>query len=251
RYPRQLPGEPAPRRQPRARWSSAYARHHLPRRHMSTTDLFAAAPAPIRRDERLCEGAVVLRGFALADEAPLLQALDAIMAQAPFRHLITPGGFRMSVGMTNAGPLGWVSDRRGYRYDPLDPLSGKPWPSMPPAFLQLAGAAAAHSGFAGFVPDACLVNRYEAGTKLSLHQDRDERDFTQPIVSVSLGIPAVFLFGGLKRADKTTRVTVTHGDVAVWGGPARLRYHGVMPLKEGAHPMLGRQRINLTLRKAE
>ena len=217
---------------------------------MSTTDLFAAAPAPIRRDERLCEGAVVLRGFALADEAPLLQALDAIVAQAPFRHLITPGGFRMSVGMTNAGSLGWVSDRRGYRYDPLDPLSGKPWPSMPPAFLQLAGAAAAHSGFAGFVPDACLVNRYEAGTRLSLHQDRDERDLSQPIVSVSLGIPAVFLFGGLQRCDRQLRVPLAHGDVVVWGGPARLRHHGVLPLKSNHHAMLGDCRINLTLRRA-
>jgi alkylated DNA repair protein (DNA oxidative demethylase) len=217
---------------------------------MSTTDLFAAAPAPIRRDERLCEGAVVLRGFALADEAPLLQALDAIVAQAPFRHLITPGGFRMSVGMTNAGPLGWVSDRRGYRYDPLDPLNGKPWPSMPPAFLQLAGAAAAHAGFAGFVPDACLVNRYEAGTRLSLHQDRDERDLGQPIVSVSLGIPAVFLFGGLQRSDRQLRVPLAHGDVVVWGGPARLRHHGVLPLKPNHHALLGDCRINLTLRRA-
>jgi len=217
---------------------------------MITTDLFAAAHAPVRRDESLCEGAVVLRGFALADEAPLLQALDAIVAQAPFRHLITPGGFRMSVGMTNAGPLGWVSDRRGYRYDPLDPLSGKPWPSMPPAFLQLAGAAAAHSGFAGFVPDACLVNRYEAGTRLSLHQDRDERDLSQPIVSVSLGIPAVFLFGGLQRCDRQLRVPLAHGDVVVWGGPARLRHHGVLPLKSNHHAMLGDCRINLTLRRA-
>ena len=217
---------------------------------MITTDLFAAAHAPVRRDESLCEGAVVLRGFALADEAPLLQALDAIVAQAPFRHLITPGGFRMSVGMTNAGPLGWVSDRRGYRYDPLDPLSGKPWPSMPPAFLQLAGAAAAHSGFADFVPDACLVNRYEAGTRLSLHQDRDERDLSQPIVSVSLGIPAVFLFGGLQRCDRQLRVPLAHGDVVVWGGPARLRHHGVLPLKSNHHAMLGDCRINLTLRRA-
>jgi len=216
---------------------------------MSTTDLFAA-PAPVRRDEPLCEGAVVLRGFALADEAPLLQALDAIVAQAPFRHLITPGGFRMSVGMTNAGSLGWVSDRCGYRYDPLDPLSGKPWPPMPPAFLQLAGAAAAHAGFAGFVPDACLVNRYEAGTRLSLHQDRDERDLGQPIVSVSLGIPAVFLFGGLQRSDRQLRVPLAHGDVVVWGGPARLRHHGVLPLKPNHHAVLGDCRINLTLRRA-
>ena len=168
---------------------------------MITTDLFAAAPAPARRDEPLCEGAVVLRGFALADETPLLQALDAIVAQAPFRHLVTPGGFRMSVGITNAGSLGWVSDRHGYRYDAIDPFSGKPWPPMPPTFLQLARTAAAHAGFADFVPDACLVNRYEGGARLSLHHDRDERDLGQPIVSGSLGNPAVLLFGGVCRAD--------------------------------------------------
>lgn len=217
---------------------------------MITTDLFAAASAPVRQDEPLCEGAMVLRGFALASEAALLQALDAIVAQAPFRHLVTPGGFRMSVAMTNAGPLGWVSDRRGYRYDAIDPDSGKPWPPMPPVFLQLAATAAAHAGFAGFVPDACLVNRYEPGTRLSLHQDRDERDLGQPIVSVSLGIPAVFLFGGLQRADRAQRVPLAHGDVVVWGGPARLRHHGVLPLKPNHHALLGDVRINLTFRRA-
>jgi len=193
---------------------------------------------------------MVSRGFALASEAVLLQALDAITAQAPFRHLVTPGGLRMSVAMTNAGSLGWVSDRRGYRYDPIDPDSGRPWPPMPAVFLQLADAAAAHAGFTGFVPDACLLNRYEAGARLSLHQDRDERDLGQPIVSVSLGIPAVFLFGGLQRADRPQRVPLAHGDVVVWGGPARLRYHGVLPLKPHHHPLLGETRINLTFRRA-
>lgn len=217
---------------------------------MISAELFAATPAPARRDEPLCEGAMVLRGFALASEAVLLQALDAIVAQAPFRHLVTPGGLRMSVAMTNAGPLGWVSDRRGYRYDPIDPDSGRPWPPMPAVFLQLADAAAAHAGFTGFVPDACLLNRYEAGARLSLHQDRDERDLGQPIVSVSLGIPAVFLFGGLQRADRPQRVPLAHGDVVVWGGPARLRYHGVLPLKPHHHPLLGETRINLTFRRA-
>lgn len=217
---------------------------------MITADLFAAISAPAPRDEVLCEGAVVLRGFALAGEAPLLQAVAAIAAQASFRHLVTPGGLRMSVAMTNAGSLGWVSDRRGYRYDPIDPDSGRPWPPMPPAFLQLADAAAAHAGFAGFVPDACLVNRYEAGTRLSLHQDRDERDLGEPIVSVSLGIPAVFLFGGLQRCDRAQRVPLAHGDVVVWGGPARLRYHGVLPLKPNHHESLGNVRINLTFRRA-
>lgn len=217
---------------------------------MITTDLFAHAPHPERRDEPLCDGAAVLHGFAL-DEAPLLlQAIDAIAAQAPFRHLTTPGGRRMSAGMTNAGPLGWVSDRRGYRYDPIDPESGQPWPALPTAFARLAQAAAAHAGFAHFTPDACLVNRYEPGNRMSLHQDRDERDFSQPIVSVSLGIPAVFLFGGMQRGDRAMRVPLAHGDVVVWGGPARLRFHGVMPLRQARHDVLGACRINLTFRRA-
>jgi alkylated DNA repair protein (DNA oxidative demethylase) len=216
---------------------------------MITTDLFAGAPAGAR-DESLCEGAMVLRGFALTDEAPLLQAIDTIAAQAPFRHLVTPGGLRMSVAMTNAGALGWVSDRRGYRYAPLDPGSGEPWPLMPVVFTRLAAAAAYRAGFAGFVPDACLVNRYAPGSRLSLHQDRDERDFGQPIVSASLGIPAVFLFGGPRRADPVRRVPLAHGDVVVWGGPARLHYHGVLALKPNRHAVLGDVRINLTFRRA-
>jgi alkylated DNA repair protein (DNA oxidative demethylase) len=217
---------------------------------MITSDLFGSAAHPEHRDETLCEGAVVLRGFTLAKKSLLLQAIDTIAAQAPFRHLITPGGFRMSVGMTNAGPLGWVSDRRGYRYDPIDPDSGKQWPAMPDAFLELAGTAAAKAGFSGFVPDACLINRYEPGTRLTLHQDRNERDFDQPIVSVSLGIPAVFLFGGMQRTDRALRVPLAHGDVVVWGGPARLRYHGILPLKPNHHEALGECRINLTFRRA-
>jgi alkylated DNA repair protein (DNA oxidative demethylase) len=164
--------------------------------------------------------------------------------------MVTPGGFRMSIAMTNCGSFGWVTDKTGYRYDAIDPETGKHWPDMPASFLRLAAEAAANAGFPAFVPDACLVNRYEAGTRLSLHQDKNERDFLQPVVSISLGVPATFLFGGLKRADKTIRVPLEHGDVAVWGGPARLRYHGVAPLKAGNHPALGGQRINLTFRKA-
>ena len=217
---------------------------------MITTDLFAAMPSPARPTEPLCEGATVLRGFALADEALLLQAVDTIVAQAPLRHWLTPGGIRMSVGMTNAGSLGWISDRRGYRYDPIDPDSGKAWPLMPPGFLQLAECAAAQAGFVDFIPDACLLNRYEAGARMSLHQDRDERDFGQPIVSVSLGIPAMFLFGGLLRTDRARRIPLVHGDVIVWGGPARLRFHGVQALKHGCHDALGDCRINLTFRRA-
>jgi len=202
------------------------------------------------RKEELCPGAFVLHGFALQDETALLNAFHEVTPKAPFRHMVTPGGFPMSVAMTNCGSLGWVTDRTGYRYDAIDLESGQPWPPMPAPFLKLAQDAAAEAAFAGFVPDACLVNRYEAGAKLSLHQDKDERDFTAPIVSVSLGIPAVFLFGGMNRADKTRRVPVSHGDVIVWGGPARLRYHGVLPLKERQHPLLGEYRVNLTFRKA-
>ncbi len=200
--------------------------------------------------EPLGTGAALLRQFAVPFEKALLAALQDVTASAPFRHMITPGGYRMSVAMTNCGSLGWVTDKTGYRYDAIDPVSGLAWPPMPKSFLRLAKEAAVEAGFSGFVPDACLINCYEPGAKLSLHQDKDEKDYDQPIVSVSLGIPAVFLFGGLKRADKTIRVPVTHGDVVVWGGEARLRYHGVLPLKEDQHSFLGRQRINLTLRKA-
>lgn len=217
---------------------------------MITADLFGDAASPTPRDEPLCDGAVVLRGFALAQQGPLLQAIETIVAQAPFRHLITPGGLRMSVAMTNAGSLGWVSDRRGYRYDPIDPLNGRPWPAMPAVLCELAGSAAARAGFDGFVPDACLINRYQTGTRLSLHQDRDEGDLAQPIVSVSLGVPAMFLFGGLERAERQQRVPLAHGDVVVWGGPARLRFHGVLPLKPAHHSQLGSERINLTFRRA-
>jgi alkylated DNA repair protein (DNA oxidative demethylase) len=201
-------------------------------------------------EQPLGPGAVLLRGFALPEEASLLAALSEVVSHAPFRHMITPGGYRMSVGMSNCGSLGWVTDRSGYRYDAVDPLSGRPWPPMPHPFLTLASGAAETAGFENFLPDACLINRYEPGAKLSLHQDKDEQDLTQPIVSVSLGIPAVFLFGGLTRSAKTIRVNLTHGDVAVWGGPSRLRYHGITPLKEATHPRLGPYRINLTFRKA-
>jgi DNA oxidative demethylase len=200
--------------------------------------------------EIIAPSAVVLRGFAVTSEVALLNDISEVIVKAPFRHMVTPGGFKMSVAMTNCGALGWVTDRTGYRYDPIDPLTGNSWPAMPASFFQLAKAAATKAGFSDFCPDACLVNRYEPGTRLSLHQDRNERDFGQPIVSVSLGLPATFLFGGLKRADRTLRVPLSHGDVAVWGGPSRLRYHGVSPLKDGEHPLLGRHRINLTFRKA-
>ena len=198
---------------------------------------------------KLGPGAVVLRRF-VEDAEVLLADLERVVARAPFRHMVTPSGHRMSVAMTNCGALGWVTERSGYRYDPRDPESGKPWPRMPQSFLQLAGAAAGRANFTNFMPDACLINRYHPGARLTLHQDRNERDYSAPIVSVSLGIPAVFVFGGLKRSDKAERVLLEHGDVVVWGGPARMRYHGVLPLKAGHHPLLGGQRINLTFRKA-
>ena len=212
-----------------------------------TLELFEAE-APWH--EPLAPGAVVLRRFACRRDAALLAAVQEVVEAAPFRHLVTPGGFRMQVAMTNCGALGWVSDRRGYRYDANDPDSGHPWPRMPAAFEQLAAEAAAEAGFAGFAPDACLVNRYLPGTRLSLHQDRDERDHGQPIVSVSLGVPAMFQFGGRRRTDTLQRVPLAHGDVVVWGGPARLNFHGVLPLKDAQHPLLGAARINLTFRQA-
>jgi len=176
--------------------------------------------------------------------------IGKIVAAAPFRHMLTPGGFRMSVAMSNCGTAGWVTDQSGYRYQPNDPESGQPWPPMPAIFSRLAETAAAAAGFSGFAPDACLINRYQPGARMSLHQDKDERDLTQPIVSVSLGLPAVFQFGGLQRSVTATRVTLTHGDVVVWGGPDRLRYHGVLALKAGEHPEIGACRLNLTFRKA-
>ena len=215
-----------------------------------TMNLFQDHAGTDLQSEELAAGAFLLRGLALPEEAALLRDVQEITERSPFRHMVTPGGFRMSVAMTNCGSLGWVTDRSGYRYDSLDPERGQPWPAMPASFLRLAQTAAAKAGFPDFCPDACLINRYEAGAKLSLHQDKDERDFAAPIVSVSLGIPAVFLFGGLNRADKTMRVPLVHGDVVVWGGPARLRYHGVLPLKEGFHPRVGAYRVNLTFRKA-
>ena len=198
----------------------------------------------------MAEGAVLLRGFAGAFEDELMADLHGVVTQAPFRHMVTPGGHRMSVAMTNCGSAGWVTDTSGYRYDANDPEAAKPWPAMPASFCRLAEHAAAQGGFEGFAPDACLINRYAPGAKMSLHQDKDERDFGAPIVSVSMGLPATFLFGGLKRSDKPQRFRLEHGDVVVWGGPARLKYHGVAPLADGEHAVFDRQRINLTFRKA-
>jgi alkylated DNA repair protein (DNA oxidative demethylase) len=215
-----------------------------------TADLFDSIGDSAPLQEAMAEGAVLLRGFARPRDTELIAALRAITEQAPFRHMHTPGGQEMSVAMTNCGALGWVTDRSGYRYDAIDPRSGQSWPAMPPVFLELATQAADAAGFAGFSPDACLVNRYEPGARMSLHQDRDERDFDNPIVSVSLGLPAIFLFGGARRSDKPVRYRLEHGDIVVWGGPSRLFFHGVAPLADGEHAALGRARINLTFRRA-
>lgn len=214
-----------------------------------TADLFDELPVAVSR-ETLAPGAALLRGFAREDDAALLQAITELTCLSPFRHLVTPGGYRMSVAMSNCGTLGWVSDHSGYRYDALDPLSGQPWPAMPSVLRSLAVRAAAQAGFAAFEPDACLINRYEPGARLSLHQDKDEQDLSAPIVSVSLGLPAVFLFGSSSRSDRPQRHRLVHGDVVVWGGPARLAFHGVAPLADGDHALLGRRRINLTFRRA-
>ena len=205
-------------------------------------------PLPAR--EPIAPGAVLLRAFASRTAAQLMDDLAHIVEAAPFRHMITPGGFRMSVAMTNCGHAGWVSDRKGYRYDTIDPITGQPWPEMPESFRNLAASAADEAGFQHFATDACLINRYEPGARLTLHQDRNEQDYTAPIVSVSLGLPAVFQFGGNTRKDRPRRMRLESGDVVVWGGEARLAYHGVAALKPGDHPLTGPYRINLTFRKA-
>ncbi|GAA0850031.1 DNA oxidative demethylase AlkB [Marinobacter szutsaonensis] len=214
-----------------------------------TLDLFDGEGVEPRR-ETIAEGAVVLRGFAGEVGPGLMAAIDLVASQSPFRHMETPGGHTMSAAMTCCGELGWVTDRRGYRYETRDPVTGQSWPRMPELFLKLASEAAAEAGFENFVPDACLINRYQPGAKMGLHQDRDERDFRQPIVSVSLGLPIVFQFGGPRRSDRPVRVPLGHGDVVVWGGPARRHYHGVLTLKAGDHPLTGACRYNLTFRKA-
>ncbi|WP_246402576.1 DNA oxidative demethylase AlkB [Gluconacetobacter dulcium] len=198
----------------------------------------------------LAPGAMLLAGRARATAPELIALIEAIALAAPFRRMSTPGGRTMSVAMTNCGALGWLSDARGYRYTPHDPLTGLPWPAMPAAFTTLAGKAAAEAGYPDFAPDACLINRYESGTRLTLHQDRNERDFGQPIVSISLGLPAIFLWGGPTRTDPIQRVPLEHGDIVAWGGQARLAHHGIRPLAEGTHPLTGRARLNLTFRRA-
>ena len=217
----------------------------------STGDLFSdeALQQPARR-EQIGEQSYVLRGYALPWLERVLPELRAVLVQSPFRHMVTPGGYTMSAALSSCGALGWTTSPQGYRYSPLDPERQQPWPSMPPVLRELAINAASAAGFDGFAPDACLINRYVPGARMSLHQDKNERDYSAPVVSLSLGLPAVFLFGGHQRSDKTQKISLFHGDVAVWGGVDRLRFHGVLPIKEGAHPRMGPQRINLTFRTA-
>jgi DNA oxidative demethylase len=219
-------------------------------RDTATGDLLSGLRRSSTRTEALAEGATLLRGFASSDATALMKALEHVLGAAPFRHMVTPGGFRMSVAMSNCGRVGWVTDRTGYRYAPVDPITGRPWPPIPASFMRLATRAAARGRFEGFEPDACLINRYDQGAKLTLHQDKNERDFAAPIVSVSLGVPALFLFGGARRGDRPRRVQLEHGDVVVWGGPSRMTFHGIASLTEGNHPLTGRYRVNLTFRKA-
>ena len=211
-------------------------------------DLFDSLP-PDTALTPLAPGAVLLHGFAHDEEAALLQAIESVLQQAPLRHWQTPGGYTMSVAMSNCGPLGWVSGASGYRYAAHDPASSQPWPAMPACLMDLARRAAARSGYPHFEPDACLINQYTPGAKLSLHQDKDEQDLREPIVSLSLGLPAVFLFGTASRADRPQRWRLVHGDVVVWGGASRLAFHGVNALADGEHPLLGRRRLNLTFRR--
>lgn len=216
-----------------------------------TADLFADHALQQRTGrEQIGEQSYVLRGYALPWIDRLLPELRRVLAQAPFRQMVTPGGFTMSAALSSCGDLGWTTDTTGYRYTTFDPRTQQPWPALPEALRALAVEAAAEAGFAAFAPDACLINRYVAGAKMSLHQDKNERDYAAPVVSISLGLPAIFLFGGHVRADKPQKISLFHGDVVVWGGVDRLRFHGVMPIKEGVHPVMGPQRINLTLRTA-
>ena len=216
-----------------------------------TADLFAedTLQQPAGR-EQIGEQSYVLHGYALPWIERLLPELRRVLAQSPFRQMVTPGGFTMSAALSSRGDLGWTTDSSGYRYTPLDPRSRQPWPRMPDVLRELAALAAAEAGFPDFAPDACLINRYVPGARMSLHQDKNERRYSEPVVSLSLGLPAIFLFGGHERSDKTRKVSLFHGDVVVWGGVDRLRFHGVMPIKEGVHPVMGPQRINLTLRTA-
>ena len=214
------------------------------------SDLFSDVTEKPVWSENLGPGSVLLHAFAWSVTDLLYEDIQRVIKHSPFRQMVTAGGYTMSVSTTNCGDLGWVSDRKGYRYEPQDPLTRSPWLAMPESLGQLAVKAAQEAGYPNFEPDACLINRYDIGCKMSLHQDRDEKDYQWPVVSVSLGLPAVFMFGGAERSDPYSNILLEHGDVMVWGGPDRLRFHGIKPVKKGEHPLCGSARLNLTFRKA-
>ncbi|MFC4258228.1 DNA oxidative demethylase AlkB [Marinobacter lacisalsi] len=200
--------------------------------------------------ERLGPCAFLFREYALPLAQDLLDGIEGVSAVSPFRQMQTPGGRRMSAAMTGCGDVSWITDRGGYRYSAVDPETGRPWPAMPPSFSGLARDVASRAGFEGFDPDVCLINRYRPGARMGLHQDKDEQDLHWPVVSVSLGLPAVFLWGGLKRGGSPARLRLEHGDVLVWGGEDRLRYHGIAPVPDGRCGATGHVRFNLTFRRA-
>ncbi|XID74449.1 DNA oxidative demethylase AlkB [Alkanindiges sp. WGS2144] len=219
-----------------------------------TMELFDWLPATSYEPgsvEKIGEQAVVLRGLVNPMEKELIRVIEQITAISPFRHMRTAYGGSMSAALTSCGELGWVADQQGYRYQAIDPLTGQPWPSMPALFLRLAQQAASQAGFESFRPSSCLMNEYTVDARMGLHQDKDEINLNYPVVSVSLGIPAIFLWGGLNRKDATQKIGLFHGDVVVWGGVDRLRFHGIAPLKPACHPLLGERRINMTFRQAD
>lgn len=196
----------------------------------------------------IAEGAVLLRGWAAVNDAQWLAAVRQVLAQQPFQAAYTASGLPMSVRTSNCGSWGWAASRSGYGYTRSDPDSGRPWPEMP-IFLKLqAQALASAAGYLAFDPDVCLINSYELGAKMGLHHDADEKDKAAPIVSVSLGLPCTFVWGGLQRSDPVRSFALEHGDVLVWGGASRMVFHGVRPLRAGQHHLLGAQRWNLTFR---
>jgi len=195
--------------------------------------------------EEIFPGATLMRGLAQAQDGEFLEAMQGVLSAAPLHHATTPTGLPMGVMVSDCG----TPEAFRRRWDPANPAVRQMWPPMPRALLDFSLRCAVRAGFPLFRPDTCHVNRYQAGTKLGLHQDRHECDMSQPIVSVSFGLECVFLLGGLERTDSPKRILLEHGDVIVWGGPSRMRFHGVQPLKPGHHPLTGPYRYNLTFRK--